>query len=149
MAENQEIPGLDGLVSALTGEPSSLPQTLASTFAETAGGGRPGSRPPFGGSRPPTSSLGAGSILNTFENLIFGSRRRSAPPIPPRPQRLRQVNPRRPPPIRRPVNRPPFINRREDTTNTDFRPSAPIRTKRQTRLQGNIIRYEERKSNAV
>ena len=167
MSENtDDIPGFDTLVNAITGESpaSSIPQTLASTF----GGGS--SRPPtssagsslfstlastFGGgsSRPPTSSAaGTGSSLfSTFENLIFGKRRSSVPsagsfsrPFGPqhhRPvqhQRFRQANIRRP--IRRPASNSPFISRREDEA---FRPSRPIsRTKRQTRLQGNIIRLE-------
>ena len=144
MSENtDDIPGFDTLVNAITGESpaSSIPQTLASTF----GGGS---------SRPPTSSAaGTGSsLLSTFENLIFGKRRSSVPsagsfsrPFGPqhhRPvqhhQRFRQANIRRP--IRRPSSNSPFISRREDEA---FRPSRPIsRTKRQTRLQGNIIRLE-------
>ena len=157
MSENtDDIPGLDSLVNVITGESpaSSIPQTLASTF----GNGRP---PAFGGgpSRPPTSASGASSLFSTFENLIFGKRRSSAAASPISrplgqqhrpvvqqlrpPQRFRQANIRRPPvhhqqrPIRQPSNRP-FISRREDEA---FRPSRPItRTKRQTRLQGNIIR---------
>ena len=56
------------------------------------------------------------------------------------PQRFRQANNIRRPPIRRPTSsNSPFISRREDEA---FRPSRPIRTKRQTRLQGNIIRLD-------
>merc|ERR1711997_437826 len=143
MSENTDIPGLDSLVNTLTGESPSVPQTLASTFGETFGGssGRPPfNRPPFSGSRPPQTS--GTSILSTLENLIFGNRRSSpiSRPIrrPPPPQRLRQVNPRRPGPRPLRPNSQPFITRRGD--GAVFKPSALIRNKRQTRLQGNIIR---------
>ena len=143
MAEQSDIPGLDGLVSAIAGDDSSsATQTLASTFA--------------GASRPPTSSSSGGSsILDSLDNLIFGGggfggfrRRESRPPPrpirrppPPRPQRFRggQIRPRQPPVRRR---QPPFPSRRVDNEVEDeFRPSRRIRAKRQTRLQGNIIRY--------
>jgi len=161
MSENtDDIPGLDTLVNAITGESpvSSIPQTLASTFGNGLGGS--GSRPPsiFGGgpSRPPTSSSAGSSLFSTFENLIFGKRRSAVAtgashfsrpfgsqhrPVQQQrrpPQRFRQANNIRRPPIRRPTSsNSPFISRREDEA---FRPSRPIRTKRQTRLQGNIIR---------
>ena len=163
MSENtDDIPGLDTLVNAITGESpvSSIPQTLASTFGNGLGGS--GSRPPsiFGGgpSRPPTSSSAGSSLFSTFENLIFGKRRSAVPtgashfsrpfgsqhrPVQQQrrpPQRFRQANNIRRPPIRRPTSsNSPFISRREDEA---FRPSRPIRTKRQTRLQGNIIRLD-------
>ena len=131
MSDNVDVPGLDSLVNTLTGEPSGP----AASF--------PGQ---FGGSNRPqavqaeSSGLGISGIFDTLENLVFGNRR-SSNPQPFRP-------PQRPPPFRPPPNRfngrPPFrrrqnlnFQRRQDS---GFRPSAPIRTKRQTRLQGNIIR---------
>ena len=134
MAEQSDIPGLDGIVSTLTGE-TPAQQTLASTF-----GGSGGSRPP------PTSS---GSILDSLENLILGGggfrRRESRPPRPirrpppPRPFRG-QSRPRPQPPLRR---RPPPQRRVDNLLGEDdFKPSRRIRAKRQTRLQGNLIRYQ-------
>lgn len=137
MSENTDIPGLDGLVSALTGEPTSPAQSLASTFAGVNGG-----RPPTSASTAGSGS-GIGSILGSLEGLIFGSRRRSGP-INPQPLRRRRPPPpsrfRRPP---SPPRRGFLNNRRQDHLQADdtFRPSRPIRTKRQTRLQGNIIRF--------
>ena len=158
MSEQSDIPGLDGLVSAITGE-DTAPQTLASTF----GGGRPpssggsfldGLTSGFlggGGSRPPLASggSGGGSFLDSLDNLIFGSRRRESRPPPPPPNRpFRPQNPR-PQPQRfrqtrpRPQRPRPFPSRRQDNLvhEDDFKPSRRIRAKRQTRLQGNIIRY--------
>lgn len=132
MSENTDIPGLDGLVSALTGEPTGPAQSLASTF-----GGVTGGRPPTAAS---TAGSGIGSFLGSLEELIFGNRRRSGPISPQRPLR------RQPPPLRRrpPPRRRFPANRRRDhlhASDDTFRPSTPIRTKRQTRLQGNIIRF--------
>ena len=130
MAEQSDIPGLDGIVSTLTGE-TPAQQTLASTFGGS------------GGSRPPSS----GSILDSLENLILGGggfrRRESRPPRPirrpppPRPFRG-QSRPRPQPPLRR---RPPPQRRVDNLLGEDdFKPSRRIRAKRQTRLQGNLIR---------
>ncbi len=144
MSGGDDIPGLNTIVQAVTGEASG-PITQASVFGEG------------GGSRPPGSSLlSGGSIFGTLEELFFGQQRRSGspsrrrpppppgrrgPPPPPRRQRFRPPPPpqrrRRPPP-------PPFASasRRESNAHheqfDDFRPSKRI--KRQTRLQGNIIR---------
>ena len=141
MAEQSDIPGLDGIVSTLTGE-NPAQQTLASTFGGSGGG-----------SRPPTS--GSGSILDSLENLILGGggfggfrRRESRPPRPlrrppprPRPSFGGQSRPR-PQPLRR-RQPPPQRLRRVDNSfggEDDFKPSRRIRAKRQTRLQGNLIR---------
>ena len=141
MSENADFPGLDGLVSTLTGETPNPVSAVSGLFG--SGGGRP----PLGASTAAESGFGSGSLFGTLENLIFGSRRRSgdinqAQRRPPPPGSIRRRPPRRqtqrrPPPIQRP------FRRRQDSQNIiydDFRPSAPIRTKRQTRLQGNIIR---------
>ena len=141
MAEQSDIPGLDGIVSTLTGE-NPAQQTLASTFGGSGGG-----------SRPPTS--GSGSIVESRESLILGGggfgglrRRESRPPRPlrrppprPRPSFGGQSRPR-PQPLRR-RQPPPQRLRRVDNSfggEDDFKPSRRIRAKRQTRLQGNLIR---------
>ena len=141
MSENTDIPGLDGLVTALTGDGPPGP-AVAASIAENFGGGRP----PFpgssssggifstienfiGGGRPPSptsTGAGGGGIFNSIENFIFGSRRRSGPSRP-----LRRPPPR---PVRRrpqPFRRPPIGRRQDDG---GFKPSQqlhPRRTKRQ------------------
>lgn len=111
------IPGLGTVVSAITGETG--PPTSASLFggpSESSLFGQSGGS--FGG-----GGGGGGSFLDSFTDLFSGRRRRISPPPP------RRFRSRPPPPLRR---RRPRPQRR-------FIPSLR-RTKRQTRLQGNLIR---------
>ena len=160
MAENTDIPGLDGLVSTITGEPSG-PSLAASTASFIGGGNRPPSSGDtgsifssilstltgsgggssssvassfLGGGSSSPSSASSGSLFSTLGDLVFGNRRSSNPQGP-----LRPVNRR--PPLRRPIrqhqqHRPGL--RRQSVGG--FRPSRRIRNKRQTMLQGNLIR---------
>jgi hypothetical protein len=128
------IPGFEGVLSAITGETS--PQTAASTAASSifGGGGSTGGGSIFGGGGSPG---GGGSDLGLFETLtgLFSSkrRRRFGPASGPL-QREAPVRPLR----RRPLPRRRQIQGRRRPR--PFAPSRRIRTKRQTRLQGNIIR---------